>query len=225
MAVITISRELGSEGSLVAKLAAQALDYHFADELTIETMLKGYGLVKFDEDYQKVPGFWDQFDIGKNEERETFLMMLNHSMLALAGHGDVVIVGRGGFAVLAGLVDVLNIRIQAPLSVRIERAEDLPSLPERGRAAGLVKGNDRIQKTFIESVYGVHWDTATAFDLVIDTGKISPALASNLIVEAVRAMPVPRMRGGARSAAELQVDTVLALTVHEVLHCEEVHVG
>jgi len=225
MAVITISRELGSEGSLVARLAAEALGYHFADESTLETMLKGYGLVKFDEDYQRIPGFWDRFDLGRNEERETFLMMLNHAVLALAGHGDVVIVGRGGFAVLAGLADVLNVRIQAPLDLRIERAEELPFHPEHHQAAVLVKGNDKIQRTFIESVYHVHWDDASAFDLVVDTGKVEPGLAAELIVEAVRAMRVPRMRSGARTAADLQVDKVLAMTVHEVLHCVEAHVG
>jgi cytidylate kinase len=223
MAVVTVSRELGSEGSLVAKLAAETLGYHLADEGTLEIMLKGYGLVKFDQDYHKIPGFWDRFDIAKNEERDTFLMMLNHSMQALAAHGDVVIVGRGGFAVLAGLADVLNVRVQAPLNLRIERAEDLPSLPEPGRAAGLVKGNDKIQKTFIESVYGVQWDNASSYDLVLDTAKITPELASGLIVESVRALNVPRLRQ-VRTAADLQVDKVLALTVHEVLHCEMAHV-
>jgi cytidylate kinase len=151
-------------------------------------------------------------------------MMLNHSMQALAQHGDVVIAGRGGFAVLAGMPDVLNVRVQAPLGLRIGRAEERTFQGEPARVAEWVQGNDKIQKSFIESVYGVQWDAATAFDLVIDTGKIAPELAAHTIVEAVKALRIPRLRG-AKCAAELEVDAVLASTVHEVLHCDMAHVG
>ncbi len=36
MSVITIPRELGSEGSYIAEKVAQALGYHFADKKTLE---------------------------------------------------------------------------------------------------------------------------------------------------------------------------------------------
>jgi len=222
MSVISISRELGSQGSLIAENAAHALGYHLADETTIETMLKGYGMVKFAQDYKSMPGFWDRLDAEKTEERETFLKMLNASLIALASHGDVVLVGRGVFAVLEGMADVLKVRIQAPLPLRIERTQEAPGNPEPGKAEALVKENDQTQRTFVKSVYGKQWDAADAFDLVIDTGLITPDLATSMIVDAARALPALRP-DGAQVPGTIAVDPVLASTVQEVLNCRKEH--
>jgi cytidylate kinase len=180
--------------------------------------------VEFHEEYRSIPGFWDRIDADKQERRDTFLTMLNRSLQALARHGDVVIVGRGGFAVLAGLADVLNVRIQAPLELRIERTEEQPSKAEPNPPEGFVKEYDQIQKTFVESVYGVPWDASKSFDLVIDTGKIAPGLAANLIAQAVKALKAPKDQE-MPTAAALVVDKILAETVEEVLKCQAAHAG
>ena len=222
MAVITISRELGSEGSSVAEKAAQALGYHLADKNTLEKILSDYGLLEFDRMYASIPGFWDRFDAHRMERRTILIGMLNQAILALAKHGDMVIVGRGGFAVLADLADVLHVRLQAPLPLRIERVTKLPSVAEPSRAEILVKENDRLQKGFVESVYGAQWDSVKGFDLVIDTGKIAPELAAAWVVQAAKALKIPD-RSGVRTAAQLQVDRILASTVADLYKCEMAH--
>lgn len=223
MAVITISRELGSEGSLIAEKAARALGYHLADKNTIATILNEYGLVQFDEMYRNIPGFWDRFDAQKMEQRKTLISMLNQTIVALAHHGNMVIVGRGGFAVLAGLADVLHVRVQAPLPLRIRRVTEQPAVAEPSRAELLVKENDRIQQAFVASVYDAQWESVKGFDLVIDTGKISPELASDWIVEAARALQVPD-RSGVRTTMQLPADRILASTVAEFFTCVKAHV-
>ena len=222
MSVITLSREFGSEGSMIAEKAAQALGYHLADKNTLETILSEYGLVEFDRMYESIPGFWDRFDAHRMERRTNLISMLNQAILALAWHGNMVIVGRGGFAVLAGLANVLHVRVQAPLPLRIRRVTEQPAVAEPSLAETLVKENDRLQKGFVESVYGAQWDTAKGFDLVIDTGKISPDLASAWVVEAVQALEVPDL-SGVRTAAQLTVDHILAATVAHFFKCEQVH--
>jgi cytidylate kinase len=224
MSVVTISNELGSQGSLIAAETAGQLGYHLADQAMLENILKDYGLVEFDEEYRSIPGFWDRFDAAKQERRDTFLKMLNQILEALAHHGDVVILGRGGFAVLAGMADVLNVRIQAPLDLRIERTEGQPSFIAPNPAEQVVKESDKIQKTFVESVYGVPWDDTKAFDLVIDTEKIDPSLAAGMIAQAVKGMKAPGT-GGRATARELVVDPVLASAVRDVLECQTEHVS
>ena len=222
MAVVTISRQFGSDGDGIAKKVGQMLNYHLADKTTIEQMLLGYGMVNFDADYDKMPTFWDRLDLAVNRERSDFLRMLNQSLAALAHHGEIVIVGRGGFAVLEGFAEVLNVRIQAPLSVRISRAKELPSIGSFRMAEAAVKENDRLQDKFIESTYGVRWDAASQFDLVIDTGKTSSELAASLIVAVVHGMEGQAPKGR-KSTAEIQVDRILASAVQEVLHCQTTH--
>ena len=217
MSVITISREFGSMGSVVAERAARTLGYRLADKATIETILKDYGLANFDEEYRSIPGFWDRWDASRMRQRGVMLAMLNHCLQALAREGDVVIVGRGGFAVLAGLADVLNVRIQAPRRIRARRLVDAPSIGDPGLAERVVPENDHLQKAFIKEVYGLDWDRAHLFDLVIDTGKVAPDLAADLIVQASRALRVTGMASEA-TAADLEVDPILAETVREAMH-------
>jgi len=222
MSVVTISRELGSAGSHIAEIAAKALGYHLVDETTFETILQGYGLVQFDQDYRKIPGFFDRFRADKSVEMGSFIKMLNESLVALANHGDVVILGRGGFAVLEGMKDVLNVRIQAPLQLRIERTQESPAGANPGEAERVVKENDQVQKAFVESVYGMPWNRADSYDLVIDTGKVKPELAASFIVATVKALAPPNP-GEDLTAAGIKVDHVLALAVQEALRCQQEH--
>jgi hypothetical protein len=59
MSVVTISNELGSQGSTIAAETAEQLGYHLADQSMLESILKDYGLVEFDEEYRSIPGFWE----------------------------------------------------------------------------------------------------------------------------------------------------------------------
>jgi cytidylate kinase len=222
MSVITISRELGSEGSLIAEIVAKGLGYHLVDETTFETILKGYGLVQFDQDYRTLPGFFDRFLADKSLEMADFIKMLNDSLLALARHGDVVVLGRGGFAVLEGMKDVMNVRIQAPLHLRIERTRDSPAEAASGEAEQVVKKNDQVQEAFVKSAYGMPWNMADSYDLVINTGKIRPELAASIIEESVKALEVPGP-GEDQTTAKIEVDHVLASAIQEALDCRQNH--
>lgn len=221
MSVVTISKEFGSLGSLIAEGAARTLGYHLADKATIEAVLKVCGLAQFTQEYDSIPGFWDRFDAQKREQRQYHIDMLNKCLYALGHHGNVVIVGRGGFAVLAGLADVLNVRIQAPAQLRIQRVAEAPDLADPDLARQAVMKNDQLQKLFIKSVFGLEWDSAKAFDLVIDTSKIPPGLAAELIVQATRELKV-RPGTGERTTADQPQDTILCRVVDDVLNAAAV---
>ena len=138
MPVITISRELGSLGSVVAEKVAQMLGYHLTDKTTIEAMLKDYGLHEIDDNYRSIPSFWEHFNTEKNEQRQSLLAMVHDCLRALAQHGNIVIVGRAGFAVLGELADVMNVRIQAPFAIRSRRLVDASSFGDPGRVEEIV---------------------------------------------------------------------------------------
>ncbi len=218
MSVLTISRETGSEGSYIAKKVAQALGYHYADKQTMEDVLLQYGFAEFDREYDAAPGFWARFDARTTQ----MISMLNRVIQAVARHGNVVILGRGSFAVLSGFTDVLNVRIQAPLSVRRARVMVQQQLNDPERAEAIVKEVDRVRSSFIESYYGVRWDAVTTFDVVIDTGKVPPDLATRWLIDAVGALPKSEA-AEAHTTSTLEFDAVLAFTVSDVLHCQADH--
>jgi len=218
MSVITISREFGSDGSYIAEKVAQALGYHFVDKKTMEDVLIQYGFVEFDKEYDAAHGFWARFDTRTLE----MVKMLNRIIQAVARHGNVVILGRGSFAILSGYADVLNVRIQAPLPIRRARVMTQQKIAEPEQAEAIIKEADRVRATFIESYYGVHWDVASAFDVVIDTGKVTPDLAVTWLADAAKSMPA-RTAGEARTTSALEVDQILASAVSAVLKCQETH--
>lgn len=224
MSVITISREFGSGGAGIAEQTAQALGYHCAGQELIGSVLAQYGIVEFDQEYDATLSFWQRFDARRAERRELMLDMLHRVVLALAQHGNVVIVGRGSFAALTGFADVLNVRIQAPLPQRIQRVLAQQGLATAEEAEAIVREADKVRAAFIESIYDVRWDDARAFDLVIDTSKVAPELASAWLVEAAQAMR-QRPLGDEPVAAAIQIDSVLASVVSTQLKCQEAHDG
>ena len=218
MAVITISRELGSGGSYIGRQVAQTLGYHFVDKDTIEAVLVQYGFVEFSEEYDSLPGFWARFDARRAE----LVDMLNRVIKALAQHGDVVILGRGSFAVLGGLADVLHVRVKAPLPIRVRQVMVQQQIADADQAEVIVTESDRIRADFIDFSYRVQWDTAAPFDLVIDTAKVSPELAVTWLVQTIRTWP-EQPEADRPTARALQVDSILADAVANVLDCQVRH--
>ncbi len=218
MSVITISREIGSEGEYIARKVADGLGYHLADKDAIEAVLLKYGLVEFDRVYNTTPGFWARADAS----REAAIRFLNSTINALARHGDIVILGRGSFAVLQGYVDVLNVRVQAAADIRARRVMEAQSLASFEEAAAFVRREDKIRMRFVTTNYGVRWDAADLFDMVIDTGKVDPDRAAGWLLEVARDLPaVVKVRGP--STRMIELDEVLAGVICDVLDCEREH--
>ena len=111
-------------------------------------------------------------------------------MEALAHRGDMLILGGGGggYASLSKYADVLNVRLQAPFSVRVERVMARENLPTRLRAEQRVEADDTARKKFVSMFYNQAWDKESNFDLAIDTNTISTEMATNWIIEAARAL-------------------------------------
>jgi cytidylate kinase len=221
MSVITISRYFGSEGDTIAQKVAQTLDYHFVDQEFIGTILGQYGYVEFDKEYATLPSFWERFDAQREKQRDVMVTMLNQVIQAVAQHGDVVILGRSGFEVLRGFTDVFHVRVQAPFSVRVGRvmAQEKITFEE---AELIVKSKDKVRLAFVEEFYEVPWGSVQAFDLIVNTGKISPEMATTWVIDGVKAFMTGR-ETGQPTTASIEVDRILAEAVSDVLKCKKTH--
>jgi cytidylate kinase len=221
MSVITISREFGSEGDSIAQKVAQTLDYHFVDQKFIGIILSQYGYVEFDKEYATLPTFWERFDAQREKQRDVMVSMLNRVIQAVAQHGNVVLLGRSGFEVLGRFADVFHVRLHAPFPVRIQRVMAQQSISFE-QAEAVVKKNDRVRVAFVEEFYRVPWDSIHAFDLVINTGKVSPDHAADWIVAAARAFD-SSLETDQPTVASIGVDRIMAEAVSDVLQCQETH--
>ncbi len=221
MSAITISREFGSAGDEVAAQVARALGYHLVEKELIGAVLSQYGLVEFDKEYDTLPSFWEKFDAQRAARREMMVDMLNRVVRAVARHGHVVIVGRSGFAVLGGLADVLHVRVRSPLLNRVRHIMAQQGL-SADQAEQAVKEGDRVRAEFVETFYGVQWEAAGSFDLVINSGKVPVERASQWVVEAAQALET-RPPDSQFTTATLLSDPILTTAVADVLKCQAVH--
>ena len=85
-----------------------------------------------------------------------------------------------------------------------------------------MKENDKVHVAFTEEYYRVPWDAIRAFDLVVNTNKVSPDLAVTWVVDAVKAMRGAR-NAGVPTLDLLVIDPILKKAVSDALKCQTTH--
>ena len=214
MAVITISRQYGSGGDEIARRVCELLAYGYFDKLLLAYTASKVGLsereiVDFSEDNYRVRSLLDhlivgwrsphtiaQTDIWKEEllgDASRAISVLNEAQsVALVRqalqtayrHDNMVIVGRGGQVVLADQPNVLHVRIEAPLAVRVEQLqarENISPADARDRALE----HDQTSAEYLKHFYQVDWSDPLLYHLIINTGTLGLEAAARLIVKAV----------------------------------------
>jgi cytidylate kinase len=203
MAVITISRQYGSEGDEIAANVCQILGYQSFDKQLMMKVAAEVGLtagevVDFTEDQHRVRGFLDRL-LGspplimtqshtwsevKVIDAAASIPLVQSIIRAAYKHDNVVIVGRGGQAVLHTDPGVLHVRIEAPLETRISRVQLREGLTFE-LARDVVTQRDRAAADYLKRFYNVDWSDSLLYHLIINTGRWGIESATRLIVSAV----------------------------------------
>ena len=115
MSAITISRQMGSRGDELAQQVAEQLNwrcvgYELINQAALAAGAPHVALAEIDE-----LGF---FNLEPTiEERQAYQSQVERIVQELAGEGQVVIMGRGGQAILHNQPNVVHLRVVAPRSV------------------------------------------------------------------------------------------------------------
>lgn len=185
MTVITVSRQLASLGCDIVNSVAEQLGYRVAwrglinqaarrartPEMALE-MLDELGLL----------GLKPSLSAEK-----AYLDAVRELIKELARADNVLIVGRGGQAILHGWPNILHIRIIASPDVRVQRLMGRHAITAEA-ALAQIRASDRRRKRFIERAYHVDWGDPALYDLVINTGALDVARSVSLICHAVTLM-------------------------------------
>ena len=171
MAVLTISRDLGSGGREVAQRLAGNIGYRFIDRESVLGRLKAAGQKweKWTEGFDEhAPRVWEKYDWSYHG----FLAMLQSTIINEACSGDVVIIGRGGNYLLKGVPFALCVRIVAPIKDRITRVSAYEGIDEES-ARWIINRTDRERAGFLMTVYGRDGGDPADYDLVFNSGEMS----------------------------------------------------
>jgi cytidylate kinase len=102
-----------------------------------------------------------------------------------AAKGSAVIVAHAASLALAEREDVLRVLVTAPSETRERRLAASLGIDEK-EAARTIKRSDAARGDYIKRFYGISAELPTHYDLVINTEKLAPEDAAELIVQAAR---------------------------------------
>lgn len=178
MNVVTISRQLGSFGFEIGKLVAEQMGYRLVyRELINQAALRAgapdVALAMIDE--------LNLLGICPDPTKcQAYIAAVGTVLNELALEGNVVIVGRGGQIVLKDRVDVLHVRVIAPMETRIARVSAVRKVSPDA-ALAQIQTSDRTRRQYFQRFYQTQLDDPVLYDLIINSGRIAPPSAAKLI--------------------------------------------
>lgn len=230
--IITISRQYGSGGDEIAGRVGEILNYPLFDKRMITQAARESGLSEqeiadYSEENHKIQGFldrlfnrgggptpvgrvWREDATGARVMEEIFMSedvliaLVQKAVRSAAKTGSMIIVGRGGQAILSGEPGVLHARIEAPVEERIVRVKEIvrkekrldnTDIELRRRAQDRIVERDAASADYLRRFYHIEWDDPLLYHLVINTGRVSIEQASELIVSLAKQLEgsKPRM--------------------------------
>jgi cytidylate kinase len=177
--VITISREFGSGGRTIGKMAAEKLGIPCYDQELIEKIAEQSGLAKeFIEERGEytLRGGWlanafaDRSLNGLSVQ--DYLWTIQRKLiLELAEQGPCVIIGRCADYILEGKADCLKVFIHASMEDRAKRIVE--KYGESGEAPEKrLRDKDLRRSAYYRFYTDVEWGIAKNYDVALDSGKL-----------------------------------------------------
>ncbi len=211
MAVITISRQYGSGGDEIAARLCELLGFRLFDknmmaQVASEAGLSSKEVIDSPDDRHQVLGFFDRLfghkvaeawesrdevsgartvEIGELDSKR-FVETVRSLVQIAYEQGNMVILGRGGQAILHGKPGVLHIRIEAPLDDRVRRVIDQQRFTSPKAAQDFIEERDRASEDYLRAYYKVDWNDPTLYHLTINTGLWDLETAACIIADVLK---------------------------------------
>ena len=211
---MTISRQYGSGGDEIAAQVCEQLGYKYFDKqlmskIASEVSLAEVQMSDISEDSYKSRNFLERLLVPSSRvktaeirswtrdtsggrsvlveslDEEATINLVRATVEAVYKLDDIVIMGRGGQAILQNKPGVLHVRIEAPQEKRIHDIQQQEQLGEV-EARDLINEKDKAAETYLRRFHSVNWNNPLLYHLVLNTGKFEIRAAVQLICEAVK---------------------------------------
>jgi cytidylate kinase len=193
---IALSRETGARVSLVADKLAERLGWPVYNQELVQRIAEDMGLrtsllESLDERRLNwVGSLLEPFAVASPVTEGAYVHHLTRVLLALASHGECVLVGRGAPHFLPPEW-TLRVRLVAPLEDRIRAIQERYG-DSRLAALRRIETTDAERNQFVRGNFGQDPTAAANYDLVLNTSRFTPDEAADLIVQALHRMQARR---------------------------------
>ena len=211
MAVITISREMGTGAYQIAKDVAKKLRYTLVDGPRMAELAPQYGLAP--EMLERVDEKPPAYITAEDRLHASYLNTIELILLDCVKKGNVIIYGRGAQDLLPSFRNLLRIRFIAPFDERVENFAEREWI-DPDLARDLIRKNDHQRGGFIHFYYNRNWNDPLGYDLTFNTSKLSHGAIVESIVAAARD---PRLKEAEEEASGMLDDIILGKRVETAL--------
>jgi cytidylate kinase len=198
MAVITISKEFGTEIEKVASQAAKKLGYEYIGEQLIAEIARELHVSESEAEMfrktsqSRILRFVDRYTcslVQKVVDREhgclddkNYYETTKKLVLNVYEAGNAIILGWGGQCILRGKPNALHVRLVKDDETKIRDVMKNRNL-EHKAAKAFIEREEGDLKAYIEHYFNEDWNSAHLYDLIIDMGKTSVEQAVDLICD------------------------------------------
>lgn len=211
MAVITISREMGTGAYHIAEELAKRLKYTLVDGPRITANAPKYGLSP--DMLQMVDEKPPSYITAEDRKRAAALNTIELILLDFVRKGDVILYGRGGQDLLVGCDNVLRLRFTAGFEERVERFAEREWIdPDLARS--LIRRSDHQRGGFIHFYFDRDWSDPLGYDLTFNMSRLSEdTIIENIVV----AIKDPVFKESEKAAAELTDNMIMMKKIETAL--------
>ena len=219
MAIITIARERGAYGRIVAKMLAERLSAHFIDYTVVDARLQAMGITEkkrtaFDE---RKPSFFAAL----TNAVEEYVCCLKQVMYEEAKADSCVILGRGSQVLFADVPGAVRVRLVASPQVRYQRVAEAEGIDIR-QAKELVDRIDHDRTGFNSYFFDTEWANPSAYQMILNTEHLTPENAVEIICALVKQTVTPEIEADAQAMLK---DLAMSQAIErEILHVRRIPV-
>lgn len=184
MAIVTISRQVGSLGDEIAASLAQDLTYKLVSHEDFSRLAANYDpnfeeqLARFEQ--EQGPGFFERLFFST----PVYLSLYQALVFELASQRQIIILGRGAQIVLRDIRQVYRLRVVAPLEIRVRRVCQTEGLTE-DNALEFVKKYDHRRRALIKQIFDQDPSDWSLYDMILNTARLDVAAGVAIVKAAV----------------------------------------
>lgn len=211
MAIITISREMGSGAYQIAAEVARKLKFTFVDDRRIIACAAKYGLSP--EMFHMVDEKPPSYITAEDRKRAAALNTVELILLDFARKGNVILYGRGCQYLLKDCGNVLRLRIIADFEERVERFAEREWIdPDLARS--MTRLSDHQRAGFVHFYFDRAWDDPLGYDITFNTSRLS---AESVVESIVAAASDPYLKEAEAGVTELIDNSILVNKIETAL--------
>lgn len=184
--IITVSRQRGSQGSIVARILSELTGFtlinrEIIDQISLEMGTQKRLVESLDESVRSNFELWvDGIFRGRIVDSSDYLQSLVKIIGAISHHGKTIIVGRGANFILGNKTG-FHVRIVADYQFRVKSLMERRGL-SRAKAEEEIITNDRNRKKFIKNHFTSDINDPNAYDLIINSTNLLPEQIAAVIL-------------------------------------------